>query len=418
MRTRSAKTLAQRIDLNYFKHAGGMRRWRTALSMLAPLAGLLWLGGMAAAGSRAPYSSGPVSAAHAFIEMKCETCHVRDTSFRAHVTASACLTCHDAPGHPPGLDAASLPAMPACADCHREHQGRGALALTDDTQCVDCHADSRVMPAGRFPQDHPEFAVMRGGATDPGTLKFNHAVHAKEDLRGPDGPETLECASCHKPRMARAPSRGSTVTGLMASITYETQCARCHTLEFDPRLDKAAPHAEPAAVRAFVTESLQAYIAANPAAVTERDVPARRLPLNFPADPAPQPRSAAEWVSQRAARAEQYLWTKGCADCHSVSGAAAPDRLPQIAPVKLTTRWMPKARFDHAPHLMMQCASCHTAAPSSRDTSDVLMPAVATCATCHTPAKGAASQCAACHDYHDWTKASPVKPHFMLTDFQ
>jgi len=417
MRTRSAKKLAQRIDLEYFKHAGGMRRWRTLLSVLAPVAGLLWLGGMAAAGSRAPYSSGPVSAAHAFVEMKCETCHLRDTSFRAHVTENACLTCHDAPAHL-NRENSSGKNFPACAECHREHEGRGALARTDDARCVDCHAGSRVMPAGRFPQDHPEFAVMRGGATDPGTLKFNHAVHAKADLRGPDGPETLECASCHKPKIARDASRGSTVTGLMASITYETQCARCHTLAFDPRLDAAAPHEEPAAVRRFVTESLRAYIAANPAAVAERDEPARRLPLNFPPDPAPQPRSAAEWVSRRAARAEQYLWTKGCADCHGVSRAAAPDGLPRIAPAGLTARWMPKARFDHAPHLMVQCASCHTAAPSSRDTADVLMPAVATCATCHAPSKGASSQCAECHDYHDWTKASPVKPHFKLTDFQ
>ena len=70
MRTRTAKKLAQRIDLHYFKRAHPLRRWRTILSIAAPAVALLWLGGMAAAGSRAPYSSGPVSSAHAFAEMK------------------------------------------------------------------------------------------------------------------------------------------------------------------------------------------------------------------------------------------------------------------------------------------------------------------------------------------------------------
>lgn len=418
MRTRSAKKLAQRIDLNYFKHARGMKRWRVLLSIAAPVAGLLWLGGMAAAGSRAPYSSGPVAAAHAFVELKCEVCHQRDTSFRAHVTGQSCLTCHDAPSHPPGNSTRLNVAMPACAACHREHQGRDALARTPATQCIGCHTESRVMAVGRFPGDHPPFAAIREGRVDPGTLKFNHAVHANENLRGPNGPETLACAGCHKPALARtAARRRPAVTGLMASINYEQQCARCHQLFFDERIDAAAPHDEPAVVRAFVTRALQDHVAANPQAVSVRDTPARRLPLNFPRAPEPQARTAGEWVAQRAARAERFLWTKGCADCHGVTSTAA-GQPPAIAPVTLTARWMPKARFDHAPHLMVQCASCHTGAEKSRLTSDVLMPSVATCATCHAPSKGASSECVECHDYHDWTRAGPVKPQFKLTDFQ
>ncbi|MDP9324362.1 MAG: cytochrome c3 family protein, partial [Acidobacteriota bacterium] len=242
MRTRSAKKLAQRIDLNYFKHAHPLRRWRTVLSIAAPVVGLLWLGGMAAAGSRAAYSSGPLSTAHAFAEAKCEVCHVRDTSFRAHVGDSACLICHDAPVH-----AGRQIAPPACATCHREHQGRVELAKMPEDFCVRCHGDLSVRDPGRmvpalpgvnlrpkaanavtgFPSLHPEFSVIRSGATDAGSLKFNHAVHMKDELRGPSGPETLQCTGCHKPEMAPASSQRRLPLGSMSPLNYQQQCARC-----------------------------------------------------------------------------------------------------------------------------------------------------------------------------------------------
>ncbi len=123
---------------------------------------------------------------------------------------------------------------------------------------------------------------------------------------------------------------------------------------------------------------------------------------------------------RRTARAERLLAERTCAYCHgrSFHGDGGDDSGPQFSPTNLHMQWMPRARFDHAPHLMVECASCHTGAGQSRDTADVLMPSVATCATCHAPSKGASSQCVECHGYHDWTKAQPVKPHFKLTDFQ
>jgi predicted CXXCH cytochrome family protein len=78
---------------------------------------------------------------------------------------------------------------------------------------------------------------------------------------------------------------------------------------------------------------------------------------------------------------------------------------------------MTRAAFDHTPHLMLRCESCH-AATESRATSDVLMPAAATCATCHTPGTGASTSCATCHRYHDWTRARPVRPTFDVNHFR
>ena len=120
------------------------------------------------------------------------------------------------------------------------------------------------------------------------------------------------------------------------------------------------------------------------------------------------------------ARAEQLLWGRTCAYCHDVTqpgAAAAGSALPVIAKPGVRDQWMPKAKFDHAPHLMVECASCH-AAETSTKTSDSLMPPVASCATCHAPAKGAESRCFECHGYHDWTKGHTVVPRFKITDFQ
>ena len=447
MRTRTAKKLAQRIDLNYFKRPQGMRRLRMLLSIAAPAVGLLWLGGMALAGSRTPYSSGPVSSAHAFAEQKCEVCHQRDDSFRAHVTDNACLTCHGAPAHVP-VGGATRHEGPACATCHREHNGRVRLASTvADGMCVECHGDlhaGRVTPprpappiaapfghaplrpgpwptvaaVEDFPSGHPEFAVLREGFKDPGGIRFNHQLHLKDDLRGPGGPEKLECITCHWP--ALTPTRGAAkrVSNLMATVKFDQQCARCHPLFFDARIDAPAPHNDPAVVWPTVEKALREYITANPRAIFERDGPDRRLPLNFPREPEPVARNADEWVQKRAIRARTYL-ERQCSYCHGTSHHVDGTDYsgPRWQPANLRTQWMARSTFDHAPHLMVECSSCHNAA-DSRDTADVLMPSKDTCATCHAPGKGASSQCIECHGYHDWSKAQPVKPHFKLTDFQ
>ncbi|HEX4915288.1 MAG TPA: cytochrome c3 family protein [Vicinamibacterales bacterium] len=424
MRTRTAKKLAQRIDLAYFKRPHPLRRWRTLLSIAAPLIGLTWLGSMAAAGSRAPYSSGPLSPAHAFAEMKCETCHVRDTTFRAHVTDTACATCHDGPPHPtPALAAAAAPAAtpPACAACHREHQGRVSPASTPDGVCVDCHsgparAASQRAEAIGFPEGHPPYTTEQN-VVDPGTIKFNHQVHAKADLRGPNGPETLACSTCHQPELLPGRARRPMRTGLMKPIEYEQQCARCHQLYFDERIEAAAPHQEPKVVMAFVRQSLRDHIANNPGDLSRRDGPPRRLPLNFPRIQQPPPRTPAEWVTRRAAAAESLLWEKTCAECHTVVKQKEPADPPTVAPANLKREWMTRAAFDHTPHLMVRCESCHNAV-ESRLTSDVLLPNASTCATCHAPGKGASSTCATCHRYHDWTNARPVRPTFDLEHFR
>src|SRR5258708_29143410 len=175
MRVRTAKQRAQRIDLDYFKHPHGLKRWRMLLSIALPLAALLWVSAYAAAGNRQPYSAGPVSSAHAFAEMRCEVCHTGRTvprvardprpataGFRAHTTDAACMTCHDAPAH-----AVNETTPQPCATCHQDHRGRVQLAKIDDGFCVECHGDLKTTHGdpkvathvGPFPSGHPEFAA-------------------------------------------------------------------------------------------------------------------------------------------------------------------------------------------------------------------------------------------------------------------
>ena len=61
-------------------------------------------------------------------------------------------------------------------------RARLRLASTGDAACTQCHADLKTTHGASkfaanitgFNGSHPEFAALRPGATDPGTIKFNH----------------------------------------------------------------------------------------------------------------------------------------------------------------------------------------------------------------------------------------------------
>ena len=62
-------------------------------------------------------------------------------------------------------------------------------------------------------------------------------------------------------------------------------------------------------------------------------------------------------------------------------------------------------------HRLVHCTECH-AAPESTETSDVLLPRLATCRQCHHM-DGAADRCAECHTYH--AANQPVEMNGPLT---
>lgn len=408
-RTRTTKKLAQRINLDYFKTLHGIPRWRRILSVVFTLLGLGWLGWHGLRGSPRPYNAGPVAHAHALIGHKCAACHVSTAGFQRTVTDQACLGCHDGPVHH-----AEQTFSPACSDCHVEHKGVPRLASTSDRACTECHAnlaaqDKNAPPRfvaeiSNFDRNHPEFAPLRSGQRDPGTIKFNHQVHLKKELRGPNGTVQLKCADCHQP--------SASGRAYMAPVNYMQHCSTCHTLQFDRRFGESVPHKEPQVVFEFVVKKLNEYIAAHPDQIHTVDEPDKRLPTR-PVPPVP--RNAQEWVAQHLADAQLLLWRKACKECHALSYPGGPESLPLVAKAAIPTRWLPHASFDHTAHQLLACSSCHARANTSQETSDVLIPGIRVCRECHrSGANAAEARCFECHVYHDWSKEKPVNAGYTV----
>jgi cytochrome c1 len=173
-RTRTTKKLAQRIDLNYFKRAYPIPRWKRALSIAAVGLGVAWLGWGALTGKQSAFNAGPLAHGHLILTNNCSSCHVSAGSFGTQVTQTACLACHNAPIHQ-----AKQTFTPACTSCHVEHQGAYRLAATSEASCTQCHGSLKTTDGktqfatsiSSFNSGHPEFAAVRPGhAPDPGTV--------------------------------------------------------------------------------------------------------------------------------------------------------------------------------------------------------------------------------------------------------
>jgi hypothetical protein len=485
-RTRTTKKLAQRVELNYFKRPTAFKRARLWLCVLAPLLAVGWIAWRGFARDSRVYSSGRMSAAHAVLERQCAACHIaKEGEFSAKAEDGACLACHDGPVHHADAVAAKLP---HCAECHAEHRGRVSLSAVNDQFCATCHANLKtqtgVSAAGptyhethirSFEDGHPEFdaLVPHEGYVqrDPGRPKFNHAIHLKPIRHKPNGPDVqLECRDCHRLRADAAlvwsmnaspmvPRTNWTYAGnvgelttkpsyddrgeippvqvlpaykpltgreSMAPVTFAKSCAGCHSLAFDKRfLFEGVPHDKTEVVHKFLIAKFQQYIAAHPQETREmrdpnRDLAGKPVPANF------RSVTAAEWVEEQTAQAEELLWRKTCKQCHEVrvpipSPSAKPGEiaLPQIVPDygKYRALWMPASKFDHDAHRSFSCLQCHTKVTTSTQSSDVLLPGIATCKTCHAPGpEHAESRCVECHTYHNWAQRKEVTSGFTLPE--
>ena len=453
-RTRTTKKLAQRIDLNYFKRPSTYKRAKFWLSLVLPVAALLWIGWRSFAKDSRVYSSGRMSAAHAVLEKECAACHLQQAGvFSAKAGDKGCVSCHDGPVHHERNDRAANTKTLECATCHSEHRGRINIAAVSDNACAQCHANlASVEPAARhfpnihsFESDHPGFDAPEKGNSDPGTIKLNHAIHMKPIRPGPNDPMVqLECGDCHRSGAVSAPwhyadakyvaakpsytDRGALREGasrtlspptpmtgreLMAPVKFATACAACHLLTFDKRFEEGVPHDKPEVVHTFVVAKLQSYIAAHPNELRVVRDPARDL-TGKPLAPEVRILTPPQWVAERTADAEQLLWRKTCRQCHALT-QGTDNALPRVAPANITARWMPHAKFDHDAHRGFTCMSCHEKALTSTQSSDVLLPGIATCRTCHAPGPDhAESRCFECHTYHDWSKRKEVTPKFTL----
>jgi hypothetical protein len=454
-RIRTTKNLAKRMDLQYFKQAHPLRSWRLWLSILVPVVAIGWFAAQRAS-SQKIYSSGPLSASHAVLGKKCNVCHVTTLGFfRAKVSDDACLKCHDAPAH----HADKVAFTASCGSCHIEHKGSLRLARTLDISCTQCHASlstrngnpQYVRAVKDFDKEHPEFAVLRPGARDPGQVKLNHYAHLGPNLAGPTGPVQMDCQDCHRltaiqgnwpyaaPQgVSRATSESGTAgtsadlkhshsQDYMLPILYLNQCAGCHVkdLQFDKRFDQASPHDKPEVVQTFLIQKYSDYFATHPGALSEAVAPERILPGKMKL-PLPVPHNRQEWMDQQIMLADILLFDKGCKLCHVMiegqetegqpAGGKTP--LPMVAKSSIPARWFQHAEFNHDSHRLLTCTACHNRTPESRQTADILLPGIASCRSCHEDSgaqhDAASGRCSECHSYHDWTKERPTKGKFTI----
>jgi hypothetical protein len=441
----TTKELARRVDLNYFKRSHPFRRWRAALSILVPALAVVLVAWAGLGRDDRVYSSGKMSAGHAVLTARCGECHVKQAgSFSARTADNACRICHDGPVHH-----ANQLFTPNCASCHVEHRGHVRLAATPDSNCTQCHANLHTTGAASqfvlqiegFNANHPEFAAVRPGSVDLGTIKLNHFAHLKAKLLGPNGPVQLDCDDCHRPgasnaawRFGSAPAGGLAAAGSQASAvvlqkfdppsrnlarayiappTYVSACAGCHTLQFDKRFPQSVPHDTPEIVHAFVLQKFQQYIAGHPEELRVAGT-GRNLPQQ-PISAAARVLTPQQWVMERVAESEELLWRKTCLQCHTLvysPGAA----LPAVAKSNITVRWFPHAVFNHDEHRLLKCVECHAGAAKSQETADILLPGKRICEQCHHAGRESAeARCFECHTYHDWSKEKRVNGNLTLS---
>lgn len=372
------------------------------------------------------WSSGPISNPHKMIEKNCLACHAKPFE---PVKDAQCAHCHKMSEHAPAMNqvAAQHPDFDfKCEDCHHEHNGTQPIIEQSSHLCTQCHAKldglfaSTKHPAVSSFTKHPEFAVTipqygandefvkplrvsfndREHLKDSTRLKLNHAKHLEPGIRSPEGPKNLQCVDCHKL---------SDDLKTVVPVTFENNCASCHPLGFDDRLQtKQVPHGETDVVYNYlVAEYAKLFLNTEQQGGREEFVKRYKPGRSNDDVVSPTLQFTKEFVEQESRNAETQLLTKtACFLCHQVRRAdiSRPGKSQfQVLKPNMPTVWMPETIFTHGTHQEVECESCHRNVRASKDTTDVLLPKIADCRECHasTAKEGKViSECIMCHSFH------------------
>ncbi len=463
---RTQKQISERYKgaLGYYRRIHAWRFLRFVASAIAIVGGIAGILFYQRRGPEKFFTVGPISAAHAGFGDDCGKCHsaanasreplrpqqiaetLRDRFHRGIPLGNLdakCETCHTS--HT--LHQPNVVENRSCAVCHQEHQGAASLKIVASSECAVCHNDANVMQASAqkgagmpasafhlrrlratqfafdmprppngytqtfasFWSGHPEFQLKRENARDPdgNILRFNHQRHFGADIPPLNG-QKLTCISCHKPdEEGRYQTR----------ITFAANCQACHSLQFDPNNPELTlPHGDPNAVRAFLqtlpTQYTQLAVKRGLTKPNElQSFVVQQLVRMRQAHRTPEDFEREVFFTTNPYKPQGTLQPRalfyGCAVCHEVkpNGASAP----KITKPVTVQRWLPQARFNHAKHTSVDCITCHQATQSS-ETSDILMPAKASCVTCHSPQGKVVAECITCHTYHAPTQLAGNQP--------
>src|ERR1051325_4207711 len=241
------RDFARWYQLDYFRRPRSLKTTRFWLTLgVTALTTLICAATVLSERLHLVHQAGPVATAHAGFNVQCAHCHkeswqplVRLCGGQDHSVANkTCNSCHLGAIHHQ-----TQAQEPACASCHREHQGKDTLAAhVANRHCTSCHASlqEHLVPGNPTAfhkaitsfDDHPDFRPSSPGKKDEANLRFTHEHHLKLDLEAlsrkqPNFPEkyankkALECSDCHQ-----ADSQGRS----MQPIKYKDHCADCHPL--------------------------------------------------------------------------------------------------------------------------------------------------------------------------------------------
>jgi cytochrome c554/c'-like protein len=425
-----------------------LARLQIWLPLAAAAAAGLWWAWHALWGADMRYMPGPLAQVHAPWENRCAACHATSEPLSAanwttliahdpHAADAQCQTCHGGPPHHARETAGE---SPGCTACHREHRGRHAdVKRVNQVQCLSCHLDlGRHLATGAGtdfldvsgfdPRSHPEFALFRGEAKDPGRIAFNHKLHLMPGLReqadtsapftyadlppafrdqyqstGTNDmlPVQLQCNACHQVDAAGA---------YVLPVNYERHCQACHPLTFaapGPNNTAAVPHRlQPSEAIAWLRGYFTERLTKDDLGLLEQSV--RPLPGKNPEREAATRKLGAALQNKIEAAQRILLGPSTCGKCHTSLRSDLGAR-QRVEPAGIPTVWFVHARFDHASHRGVACGLCHAGAENSRTQADVLLPRIEMCNRCHSPAAGsggataagARQDCVECHRYHD-----------------
>ena len=379
--------------------------------------------------SDALWLPGPLHDRHRAVGDDCNVCHAKPFE---HVANAACVKCHRSVQHHVAARSAEagLFAGSRCADCHLEHDAQKSLVDRSPVGCVACHADlksskpdTRLRDVSDFSRTHPDFefsvlspvksndelvwrplavpAAGREAARQESNLIFSHKVHLDpKGVDSPKGRQRLSCNDCHRPDAGGR---------FMLPVRMEMHCAGCHTLQFDEGdPDAAVPHGDlPQMFKALQGHFSRAFLdpadgSTAPSRLTPRRPGGEQKILSRD-----EQRRALAWANaQSMAVARELLEKRVCVECHKITRDPQRADGPQhwrVEPVRLTERWLPRARFSHAAHGTSVCSTCHHHVESDGDSATIEMPGISVCRDCHgdDDRRKVATTCVMCHDFHN-----------------
>jgi hypothetical protein len=153
---------------------------------------------------------GPLSKAHAFLEDKCESCHVPYKG----PDPTACLSCHaENPRLLEMQDTAFHANIGTCSGCHVEHQGEDRRPIKMDHEVLAKAGISWSTKAAEGSSDK-----IAAHATSPLLADLQNYLATIEHGKAGVSPEAsvLQCSSCHAKQDPHQNQFGS-------------ECATCHT---------------------------------------------------------------------------------------------------------------------------------------------------------------------------------------------